>query len=166
MTGCGGCGRQAGAECGRCGCHSLPFPLDLVIESLLVVCTAKYRVRCSSKTSVSVLACFPCSFDSFPHNFIPKVVFSKQAIHHKFEVVACGGVAVEIDCPCGFEDAVHFKQTDCHCHEIDFHGLVIDLCGRLDDLIKFLVAFRDLAMSFGFDVLVRPDVFEGGTFGS
>ena len=102
---------------------------------------------------------------SLPNNFSPKVRFPEKPIHHQFQVVAGGGVAVQVDRTGGFEYAFHLEQAYRHRHEVYLHGFVADRFGGLDNLIELLVAVGDFAVPLVPDVLVRPDVLELGSFG-
>jgi hypothetical protein len=53
-----------------------------------------------------------------PHNLIPKVFRPENHIQHHLEVVAGGGVAVEVEAPRRFQHAVEFNQARRHHHEV------------------------------------------------
>ena len=57
----------------------------------------------------------------FPDNFIPKVRWPEYGVHQQLEVVACGGVAVEVDAAGGLEDAVQFDHALRHYGEVCHH---------------------------------------------
>jgi hypothetical protein len=54
-------------------------------------------------------------------DFVPKFVRVKYAVQYDFEVVARGRVAVKIQAPARFQDAVQFDEADGHHGEIGHH---------------------------------------------
>ena len=48
---------------------------------------------------------------TLPNNFIAKELRAKDAVHEEFEVVAGGGVTVEVDGAGFFEDAAEFDEA-------------------------------------------------------
>ena len=47
---------------------------------------------------------------TLPSDFALKVFYTKHGVHHQFEVVACSGIAVEVDAAGGLEDAVQLTM--------------------------------------------------------
>ena len=65
---------------------------------------------------------------ALPDNLIPEIACTEDCIENDFEVVAGGGVAVEVKTPGGFEDAVHFNDSDRHHDEVGHHwGFIEEL---------------------------------------
>ena len=57
-----------------------------------------------------------------PDNFVPEVGMAEHSIHQQLEVVACGGITVEVDATRWFEDSVQLDQALRHhreiCHQV------------------------------------------------
>ena len=64
-----------------------------------------------STKSSGALAYIIVSAITFPSDLVPKVLWAKYRVHQQFQVVAGGGVAVEVDAAGVFEDAVEFGHA-------------------------------------------------------
>jgi hypothetical protein len=104
---------------------------------------------------------------TLPDDLIHKELWSKHGVHQNFEVVACGGIAVEINGAGFLEDAAEFDEAGGHHGEVGHHvGVeeegfegaegVGDAASLLDDL---------LVGALGVDVPL-PGVFKGVNLGA
>ena len=60
----------------------------------------------------------PMNGSTSPDYFILKVGMTENSIHDSLEIVAHGGVAVEIDAPCGLQDTAALHQSVGHVGQI------------------------------------------------
>ena len=58
---------------------------------------------------------------SFPHYFVPEIADAEHAVHHQLQVMAGGGVAVQVDAAGGFQDAAQFNHPLGHHGEVGHH---------------------------------------------
>ena len=61
---------------------------------------------------------------SLPHNLIPEIGWPENLVEHQLQIMAGGGVAVEVERAGGLEDAVKLYQPDGHHHQIS-HDIVV-----------------------------------------
>ena len=73
----------------------------------------------------AILLAIIMRFGALPDNLVPEIVYAKHGIHHAFEIVACGRVAVEIDTASGCEDSVHLGESGTHESEVCTHRAAI-----------------------------------------
>ena len=78
--------------------------------------------------------------------------------------MARGRITVEVDAPCGLENAFHLKKSYRHSGEIYAHRFVVECFRRLNDLIEVLMLFSDFSVPFILDIFIGPDVFERRAF--
>src|ERR1035437_10446322 len=101
-----------------------------------------------------------------PNDLVLKTFRSEYCVQEQFEVMAGGGVAVEVDGAGFFEDAAEFDEAWSH------HGEVGEHVGAAEESSEGAHGFGDAATLFD-DLLVGagglfvplPGVFEGGDLG-
>ena len=104
---------------------------------------------------------------SFPNYLGPEIRCSKHSIHQQLQIVAGGGVAVEVDAAGGLEDAVELD------HPLGHHGEVGHHVVLAEELAQGGEEAADLVGSASDHVLVGglglpapvPGVLEGGDLG-
>ena len=114
-----------------------------------------------------LLGHFVMSVVSPPYYFTAKVLRPKYRVHQQLQVVAGGGVAVEVDAASVLEDAVKFDHALGHHGEVGHHVVVAE------EGAHGLEQVWQLSGGVGHDVLVGalgievpvPSVFEGGDLG-
>jgi hypothetical protein len=107
------------------------------------------------------------SSSSFPDDFIPESILTKDCIQHNLQIVAGGWVAVEVDAAGRFEDAMEFDEADRHHHEVGHHVVAADeALHGVDHLADMLGRGLDDLGEGGFGGLVPgPGVVEGFDLG-
>ena len=58
---------------------------------------------------------------SFPDNLVSKILHPKHRIQHHLQVMAGGGVAVQVQAAGGLEHPVQFHQAGGHHHQVGHH---------------------------------------------
>ena len=99
-----------------------------------------------------------------PDDFADYIPGAEHGVHHHLDVVAGGGVAVEIDAAGGFEEAVDFQQADAHNGEIGGRRRAAGVARGGDDGVQAVVDAFELLNRHFLAVVQRPDVIEGGAF--
>ena len=73
----------------------------------------------------AVLFAVVVCFGTLPDDFVSEIVYAKHSVHHAFEVVARGRIAVEVDAAGGCEDSVHFGESGSHEGEVCTHRATV-----------------------------------------
>ena len=72
---------------------------------------------------------------------------------------------MQVNASSRFENTLHLYKADTHRHQINHHRVVIGMLRCQYDLMYLRIVFRYFAMPAVSDILIRPNVFEGSTFG-
>ena len=63
---------------------------------------------------------------STPGDFVPETLWPEYRVHEQFEIVAGGGVAVEIDAARRLEDAEQFHHALGHHRQVGHHVVLAE----------------------------------------
>ena len=107
------------------------------------------------------------SASPFPNELVPKMPRPEHGVHEQLEVVAGGGVAVEVDAAGRFQDAVQLNHALRHHGEVGHHVVLAE------ERAHRLYEVRELPRPVGHDILVGvlglhapvPGVVEGVNLG-
>src|ERR1035437_1482060 len=101
-----------------------------------------------------------------PNDLVPKTFRSEYCVQEQFEVMAGGGVAVEVDGAGFFEDSAEFDEARGHHGEIGEHvGAVEEGVEGTHDFGDAASGFDDFLIAAGGLFVPLPGVFEGGDLG-
>ena len=102
---------------------------------------------------------------SLPCDMRLKVFASEDGVHHEFEVVSCGGIAVEVDACFCFEDSFHFHDADGHIDQVRHHAIAMDGSGCGEEFVETWIVFGDLPVPGEVDIGESPSISEFGAGG-
>ena len=85
---------------------------------------------------------------SFPHNLVPEIGRAEYLVEHYLQVVAGGGVAVQVQGAGGLEHPVQLYQAGGHHHQVGHHVVVAQ------GLVQRAYQAHHLGRPVGNDVLV------------
>ncbi len=103
---------------------------------------------------------------TFPNDLGAKHLCAEYPIHEEFEVVTCGGVAVEVDGAGFFEDAAQLDEAWGHHGEVGEHvGAAEEGTEGAHGVGYAATLFDDFFVAAGGFFVPLPGVFEGGDLG-
>ncbi len=107
-----------------------------------------------------------CELVLLPNYFIAKQLRPEDGVHQNFQVVACGGVAVEVDGAGFLEDAAEFDEARGHHCQVRHHVGVEEECLEGAEGVGYASALLDdeFVGALGVDVPL-PGVLEGVNLG-
>lgn len=104
---------------------------------------------------------------ALPDDLIPEILKAKDGVQDDLQVMAGGGVAMEVEAAGGFEDAVQLDEAGGHHDEVGEHGVFADdeAKGGEEVIDGARVGLEDVEVGlFGGGAPV-PGVIEGGDLG-
>ena len=99
---------------------------------------------------------------TLPGDFGHEVPGAIDAVHQHLEVMAGGGIAVEVNGPGVLQDSAHLQQPNRHHAQVGLHPLAMGEGGRLEDLVHGRLFIRDQPHLSHVQVGQRPGVLESG----
>ncbi len=102
----------------------------------------------------------------FPDNFVPEVLPIENSVHDGFEIMRCGGVAMQVDAARRLQEPVHFQQAHGHKAHECAHAVGMGAAGALDGLHEPGIVVGDPVHPVRVHILLpRPPVLKAGPGG-